>query len=248
MKATRSIAAVCARLSVATALLLSACGGTPPATVADPDATVDGSVSSASVTSTAPPTPSDVVSGDSGVGGGSEAANGKPAVAPTTAKTRPDTAEPDSIGRAALVAFYNATNGDNWTNNNGWLTTAPVGEWHGVTTDPDGRVTELDLWENNLAGAIPPELGNLTHLTYLYLDENRLTGTIPSELGNLSSLTVLSLFGNELAGAIPPELGNLTSLTGLILWGNDLSECVPGGLRDQLNMSESDLGDLPFCS
>ena len=67
-------------------------------------------------------------------------------------------------------------------------------------------------------------------------------------MGNLSSLTVLSLFGNELAGAIPPELGNLTSLTGLILWGNDLSECVPGGLRDQLNMSESDLGDLPFCS
>ena len=47
--------------------------------------------------------------------------------------------------RAALVALYNATGGANWGNNGKWLSNAPMGEWHGVTTDSDGRVTHLDL-------------------------------------------------------------------------------------------------------
>ena len=40
----------------------------------------------------------------------------------------------------------------------------------------------------------------------LWLDDNELTGAIPSELGNLTSLTRLDLFDNELTGVIPPEL------------------------------------------
>ena len=40
-----------------------------------------------------------------------------------------------------------------------WLSDAPLGEWHGVITDDDGRVTELNLEPNGLSGEIPPELG-----------------------------------------------------------------------------------------
>ena len=61
--------------------------------------------------------------------------------------------------RAALVALYNATGGANWGRNGNWLSNAPMGEWHGVTTDSDGRVTHLDLRSNQLTGAIPAELG-----------------------------------------------------------------------------------------
>ena len=46
------------------------------------------------------------------------------------------------VDRAALVALYNATDGPNWTNNHNWLSEAPIGEWYGVTTDDDGRVTD----------------------------------------------------------------------------------------------------------
>ena len=58
----------------------------------------------------------------------------------------------------------------------------PISEWYGVTTDGNGRVTELDLDGNQLSGEIPPELGNLANLTRLYLDGNQLTGCVPSSL------------------------------------------------------------------
>ena len=72
-----------------------------------------------------------------------------------------------STDRAALVTLYNATSGDNWANNDNWLSNAPIGEWHGVTTDSDGRVTRLWLARNQLTGSIPAELGNLANLTQL---------------------------------------------------------------------------------
>jgi len=68
--------------------------------------------------------------------------------------------------RAALVALYEATDGPNWVNNENWLSDAPLGEWHGVDTDPQGRVVSLELvhidedreWAFfGLVGSIPPE-------------------------------------------------------------------------------------------
>ena len=61
--------------------------------------------------------------------------------------------------RAALEALYHATDGPNWVNNKNWLTAAPLGEWHGVGTDGEGRVVELVLFQNGLAGRIPPPTG-----------------------------------------------------------------------------------------
>ena len=98
--------------------------------------------------------------------------------------------------REALVELYNATDGPNWTNNSGWLTDAPIREWHGVTTDPSGRVTRLDLRQNQLSGEIPAELGNLASLEWLLLFGNQLSGGIPADLGNLTSLVGLGLYSN----------------------------------------------------
>ena len=71
--------------------------------------------------------------------------------------------------RAALVALYNATGGENGTLSDNWLSDLPLGEWRGVTTNGNGRVTELDLRNLGLSGEIPPELGNLSSLEMLYL-------------------------------------------------------------------------------
>ncbi len=35
-----------------------------------------------------------------------------------------------------------------------WLTDAPLDEWHGVSTDSEGRVAILDLHTNRLTGGI----------------------------------------------------------------------------------------------
>ena len=72
-----------------------------------------------------------------------------------------------SPDRAALVAFYEATDGPNWVNNAGWLTDAPLGDWYGVDADGRGRVVRLNLggiWnpeerrheDNNLSGPSRP--------------------------------------------------------------------------------------------
>ena len=174
--------------------------------------------------------------------------------------------------RAALVAIYNATDGPNWTNNHNWLTDAPVGEWHGVFTDVNGRVTglvltwneltgkippevgnldrleELSFWGNELSGEIPQELVSLGNLKRLDLGDNQLTGQISASLGGLTNLWDLSLGGNQLTGQIPPELGSITNLIQLNLSSNQLSGCVPNSLQDRLDMGISDLGGLPFCS
>ena len=148
-----------------------------------------------------------------------------------------------SMDRAALVALYNATNGDNWTDKENWLSDEPLGEWQGVTTDDDGRVTQIRLWENNLIGSIPADLGNLTSLNLLALHINQLNGSIPMELGNLSNLTVLDLFGNQLSGQIPSELGGLANLQGLYLGENDLSGEIPAALGSLASLEELDLRD-----
>ena len=141
------------------------------------------------------------------------------------------TPQPSAVDdRAALVAFYHATSGDNWDNNDNWLSEARLGEWYGVKTDDKGRVTDLDLHTNDLSGHIPPELGNLSQLIGLYLDDNQLIGAIPPELGKLVKLIDLFLEENELTGTIPPELGNLASLEVLLLSDNRLWGELPNSL------------------
>ena len=109
--------------------------------------------------------------------------------------------------RDLLEAFFKATGGEEWIKDDKWLTKAPLDEWHGVTTDENGRVTELRLVLNGLEGEIPPEAGSLTSLVYLDLSGNLLTGGIPAEMGDLTNLQVLNLHANRLGGEIPPELG-----------------------------------------
>ena len=105
-----------------------------------------------------------------------------------------------SPDREVLIALYNSTGGANWTNNTNWLTTAPIGQWRGVTADSQGRVTELNLTSNQLMGEIPPELADLTSLKLLGLGGNELTGPIPTWLSSLTNLEELYLWENELTG------------------------------------------------
>ena len=129
--------------------------------------------------------------------------------------------------REALIALYQATNGDQWKYKTNWCTDEPLDTWYGVTTDEEGHVNTLTLPYNNLNGEIPAEIGNLTKLTSFYLHFNQLSGEIPTEIGNLTNLTDLTLFSNQLSGEIPAEIGNLTNLTSLPLYSNQLSGEIP---------------------
>ena len=151
---------------------------------------------------------------------------------------------PTDVDRAALIALYNATEGSSWENNANWLTAAPLGEWYGVTTNSDGRVTDLRLGWNNLSGGLPSELGDLSEMRAMRLNDNALSGAIPSELGNLSRLETLDIGHNRLDGPIPSQLGSLTNLRELYLGGgrNRFSGGIPPELGDLANLERLDFG------
>ena len=148
---------------------------------------------------------------------------------------------PDS-DRDALIALYNATGGADWSNRTNWLSNSPMGQWYGVTTNDDGKVTELRLLENGLAGPIPGTLGNLSSLNRLNLGDNALTGTIPAELQNLGNLQQFYLWNNRLTGPVPAWLGNLTNLKRLGLSRNRLEGMVPGTLGNLSNLNLINFG------
>ena len=106
--------------------------------------------------------------------------------------------------REALIAFYNATGGPDWKNNDRWLD-EPGTEcnWYGVDcTNGELGVLRLLLNNNWLSGPIPPEISQLETLTEIDLRTNGLT-SIPSEMGQLSRLEELDLSSNELTGTVP---------------------------------------------
>lgn len=125
----------------------------------------------------------------------------------------------------ALVALYNATDGDNWTDNTNWLD-GPVSTWYGVTVGGE-RVTILLLQNNNLVGEIPDEIGDLTAVKSIRLYSNSLTGEIPTSIGNCESLEYLDIHVNELSGTIPDEMAQCSSLVTIVCYRNAFSGPFP---------------------
>ncbi|MDP2061250.1 MAG: hypothetical protein Q8J97_16015, partial [Flavobacteriaceae bacterium] len=143
--------------------------------------------------------------------------------------------------RAALVAIYNALNGPNWNNKQGWLTDN-VQDWKGVTLNAEGRVTKLNLTRNNLRGTIPTEIGNLIALRYLNLgndryvenwnNSNNLNGsTLPVSMANLVNLEVLSLDQLQFYTELPDVFSGMVNLRELYLDQNYFTNAqLPAGL------------------
>jgi len=164
-----------------------------------------------------------------------------------------------------LVIFYEAMNGDNWTES--WELNQPLETWKGVALNNGDCVAGITLNANNLEGILPDEigdlkglknlalgnniisgtlpesLGDLRSLEGLNLRNNQITGILPTDLGKLSKLATLNLGANELVGNIPTQIGNMESLTGLFLNSNNFSGNIPiqlGNLKDLVSINLSD--------
>ena len=153
-----------------------------------------------------------------------------------------------SSDRDILMAFYEATGGDNWTRNDNWGSDRPLSEWYGVTTEmitpatkagePVERVTELIFYDNNLIGELPAVIGQLDALEVLSIGgDELLTGEIPVEWSNLANLKGLWLEG-QFTGEIPVELSKLVNLEHLSLNSGQLSGSIPPELGNLENLTE----------
>ena len=127
---------------------------------------------------------------------------------------------PDEVlgDREALIAFYNATDGPNWTDNTNWCSDEPLDMWYGVTTDSEGRVTGISLADNGLSGDAGNTLASLGKLTYLDCSENSLIGL---DLSGNTALFTLYCSDNSLSEL---DLSANTALTYLSCSDNSLSE------------------------
>ncbi len=134
--------------------------------------------------------------------------------------------------RVALVALYDATNGDNWIEKTNWKATASVCDWYRVKCNSSKtNVIKIMLISNNLTGTIPSEIGDLTKLEWLYFRDNNLTGTIPRDIVKLTNLEYLYLENNNLTGTIPKDIGNMTNLKFLSLHSNNLIGTIPNSIK-----------------
>lgn len=113
----------------------------------------------------------------------------------------------------ALVAYYESTNGDQWLNNAGWLTDAPVYSWVGIEEvanvagdgEPaDWRVTVIDMPRNNMTvpGPLPADLADLEFLEDFKADVNLHIGGLPPELASLNRLQFLLVRTNLFTGTV----------------------------------------------
>lgn len=93
-----------------------------------------------------------------------------------------------------LQDLYDTLEGDDWDYPDpevAWFSTNDLCTWSGVTCD-NGRVVELNLSNFGLEGTLPDSIGNLSALRVLDVGENdNLGGALPTTLTNLTNLQTL---------------------------------------------------------
>lgn len=176
---------------------------------------------------------------------------------------------PPPLPEDTLVAFYEAMNGDEWTNNDGWLDPdVPICDWYGITCVTEGMefggfewIGYIRLADNNLQGQLSESLirrlnGNSTvgvPSIELDLSGNAISGELPELPVGVPRLI---LANNQLEGPLPPQsLDHDGPMIGtpppppplrleyLDLSGNDFSEVIPEAWQEVLTLDHLDLSD-----
>uniref|UniRef100_A0A5B6Z006 non-specific serine/threonine protein kinase n=1 Tax=Davidia involucrata TaxID=16924 RepID=A0A5B6Z006_DAVIN len=75
--------------------------------------------------------------------------------------------------------------------------------WLGLSCNPKGEVSIINLQKLKLNGTLSPSIANLESLVEIHLGGNNLNGPIPSNLTQLKSLRLMDLSGNNFKPPLP---------------------------------------------
>jgi Leucine-rich repeat (LRR) protein len=129
--------------------------------------------------------------------------------------------------RKALVEFYEALGGPDWIERDFWGSDRPVGEWHGIETDAEGRVVRLTIYDNNLIGPMSAAICRLERLHTLHLSFNKISGALPDKLGACRALKNFWVKGNKISGRLPDSVAVLPELEYLDIHANEMTGPLP---------------------
>ena len=163
--------------------------------------------------------------------------------------------------KALLVKLYDSTGGGDWTTNTNWKSKENICSWFGVICEggdtAKSGVVQILLSENNLIGAIPPDLWRLPKLTALSVRKNSITSAgfegldtddpqssprSPIDQLGLSEnyLTEITGIGhatatlkhfninkNQIDSALPVEFYDLTNLETMYIAFNQITGTLP---------------------
>lgn len=86
----------------------------------------------------------------------------------------------------------------------GWTGNDPCKEpWWGITCNPQGHVSVINLQKLKLNGTLSPSLANLSSLLEIHLAGNNLHGLVPSNLTQLKNLRLLDITDNNIGSPLP---------------------------------------------
>lgn len=164
-----------------------------------------------------------------------------------------------------------------WYSSRGWLGSAEdvCSNWHGLSCDDQGRISNIQLDTNGLTGTFPPEsallhaslttidlynnmvhntgdegnnfLGELTNLEHLYLGSTFFQyDGVPSVLGKLTALKEMDFSNSLYFGSLDGAIfSNLSNLRYLAMYNNVYSSLLPLEIAQLPNLEYLYAG---FCS
>ncbi|KAI5422863.1 hypothetical protein KIW84_046044 [Lathyrus oleraceus] len=113
-----------------------------------------------------------------------------------------------------------------------------------VSGDNFCHVIWMELWNNQMSGNLPPELGNLTQIQTLGISSNYFSGELPATLAKLTTLLEFRIEDNQFSGKIPDYIQNWTSITKLMIQGSGLKGPIPSGISRLRNLTDLRISDL----
>ena len=155
--------------------------------------------------------------------------------------------------RRVLMDFFNALDGPNWKNKEGWGTDQPLNNWYGVSSYGEDNKLELYFHENNLKGEVPASIADLgdvlTGFTLFY--ESGVSGEIPASVGKLVNLRMFNLVATSIT-SVPDVFADLKSLQYVQIAANESLSCpLPYSIGDAPSLTAMMLngnrftGELP---
>jgi len=171
----------------------------------------------------------------------------------------------DDSEKEIMMKLFHATGGQYWDNtydiwdDSSVMCDSNGVKFYGVTCDENGKVVEINLEQNNLAGKIPSDIWNLKQLRTLrlsgnfvevdffleygsdntvleYLDVSSTNMPDLSGIDSFRNLKTLNISRNNLNGMIPSFIYEMDSLQSLYMDGNHFEGSISKSIEDLVKL------------